>query len=85
MSDRSEFASGPGTNLDLGVGLLGVNETSGVDLDLLHVDGVCAEGEGHLDTVTGRVVAVGGGQVVDVGAAKRTKSAARPKKECTKE
>ncbi len=56
-----------GTHLDLSVGLLGVNETGRVDLDFLHVDGVGAKGEGHLDTVTSRVVAVGGGQVVDVG------------------
>lgn len=54
--------------LDLGVGLLGVDETSRVHLDLLHVNGVGAKGEGHLDTVTSRVVTVGGGKVVDVRA-----------------
>lgn len=49
--------------LDLGIGLAGVNKTSGVDLDLLHVDSLTTNGQGHLDTVASGVVTVGGGQV----------------------
>lgn len=52
--------------LDLRLGVLGVNETSRVDLDLLHVDCAAANVNGHLVSVTGGVVAIGGGEVVEL-------------------
>lgn len=47
--------------LELGAWVLGVDETGGVDLDLVHVDAVGADGHQHLLAVTGSVGAVGGG------------------------
>mmetsp|Transcript_9678 Transcript_9678/g.33396 ORF Transcript_9678/g.33396 Transcript_9678/m.33396 type:complete len:609 (+) Transcript_9678:2632-4458(+) len=55
-----------GQELDLGVGLRGVDEAGGVDLDPVDVDVGGAHGLGHLDSVSGAVLAVGGGQVLDV-------------------
>ena len=46
--------------LPLGAGVLGVDQTRGVDLDLVHVDAVGANGHDHLLSVTGGVRAVGG-------------------------
>lgn len=57
-----------GQELELGVWVLGVNQTSGVDLDLVHVDTVSTDGHQHLLAVTGSVGAVGGGQIEGVGA-----------------
>lgn len=54
--------------LGLGVGVLGVNETSRVDLDLVQVDAVTADGHNHLLAVTGGMGAVGGGEAEGVGA-----------------
>lgn len=54
--------------LDLGIRFAGVNKTSGVDLDHLHVDGLAANSQGHLDTVAGGVITVGSGQVPELGA-----------------
>jgi hypothetical protein len=48
-----------GQELDLGVGLVGVDEAGRVDLDLLHVDGPSADLGGHLVAVAGAVRAVG--------------------------
>lgn len=48
--------------LGLGVGVLGVNKTSGMDLDLVHVDAVAANGHDHLLAITGGVATVGGGE-----------------------
>lgn len=53
--------------LDLGIGILGVNETSGVDLNLLHIDTIGPNGKSHLVTITSAVVAVGGRKVVIFG------------------
>lgn len=53
--------------LELGSGVLGVDQTSGVDLDLVHVDAVGTNLHEHLLTVTGGVGAVGGGQTVGIG------------------
>jgi len=50
-----------GQELELGVGVLGVDETGRVDLDLVHIDTVGADGHQHLLTVTSSVGAVGGG------------------------
>lgn len=57
-----------GKELPLGARVLGVNETSGVDLDLVHVDTVTANGHDHLLTVTSSVCAVGGGKAIGIGA-----------------
>ena len=54
--------------LELGAWVLGVDETGGVDLNLVHVDAVGADGHQHLLAVTGSVGAVGGGQTEGVGA-----------------
>jgi hypothetical protein len=53
--------------LDLCVGVLGIDETSWVNLDLLHIDAVRTDSECHLVAVTGAVVAVGGREVVVLG------------------
>jgi len=52
--------------LDLGIRLIRVNETSGVDLDKVEVDSASADGEGHLDAVSGAVIAVGGGELKEI-------------------
>lgn len=54
--------------LELGAGVLGVDETGWVDLDLVHVDAVGANGHQHLLAVTSSVSTVGRGQPVGVGA-----------------
>ena len=54
--------------LPLGVGVLGVDETGRVDLNLVHVNAVTANGHDHLLTVTSGVGAVGGSKAVDIGA-----------------
>ena len=53
--------------LNLRVGLLGVDETGRVNLDLLKVDSRRADLNGHLVAVTSRVLAVGGGETVVLG------------------
>lgn len=50
--------------LHLGLGVLGVNQTSRVNLDLLEVDSAGANGKSELVAVTSAVVSVGGGQFV---------------------
>lgn len=57
-----------GQELDLGIRLSGVDQTGRVDLDLFHVDGLASNSDSHLDTVSGGVVAVGGGQVPKIRA-----------------
>lgn len=57
-----------GKELELGIWVLGVDQTGGVDLDLVHVDAVGTDGHQHLLAVTGSVGAVGGGQTEGVGA-----------------
>lgn len=54
--------------LDLGVGLRWVNETSGVNLNLLKIDSGSSNIDNHLLSVTSAVVTVSGGQVHQVGA-----------------
>lgn len=54
--------------LPLGAGILGVDETSRVDLNLVHINGITANGHDHLLAVTSGVGAVGGGKAVGVGA-----------------
>ena len=49
-----------GQELHLGVGVVGVNETSWVNLDLLKVNTVRTNGHSELLSVTSAVVAVGG-------------------------
>lgn len=56
-----------GQELDFRVGFLGIDETGRMYLNLLEVDGIAANSQAHLDAVTSAVVAVGRGQVVDVG------------------
>lgn len=53
--------------LPLGAGVLGVDETSRVDLNLVHVDAVTANLHDELLTITGSVGAVGGGKTHGVG------------------
>lgn len=53
--------------LPLGSGVLGVNETSGVNLDLVHVNAVTTNSHDHLLSVTSGVGAVGGGKPEGVG------------------
>ena len=57
-----------GEELDLRLGLVGVDEAGRVHLDLLEVDGARADGERHLLTITGTVLAVGGGEIPVLGA-----------------
>lgn len=54
--------------LPLGAGVLGVDKTGRVDLDLVHVDAVAANGHDHLLAVTSGVGAVGSGEAKGVGA-----------------
>jgi len=49
------------------IGLLGIYETSRVDLDLLQIDSMTTNSNSQLDTVTSAVITVGGGEVQDVG------------------
>lgn len=65
-TDTAEGLSGQ--ELDLGIGLTGIDQTGRVNLDLFHVDGLSSDGEGHLDTVSSSVVAVGGGQIPEIRA-----------------
>ena len=51
--------------LDLGVRLLDVNETGGVDLDLVHVDCVGASCERELDAVSSAMLTVGSRKIID--------------------
>ena len=57
-----------GQELDLRLGLVGVDEAGRVHLDLLEVDGARADGERHLLTITGTVLAIGGGEIPVLGA-----------------
>lgn len=52
--------------LPLGSGVLGVDETSGVNLDLVHVNSVTTDGHDHLLSVTSGVGTVGGGKAEGV-------------------
>jgi len=61
-TDTTESLSGQ--ELDLGVGLVGVNETSRVNLNLLKVDGIGTNSHGNLVAVTSAVVTVGRREVV---------------------
>jgi hypothetical protein len=54
--------------LDLGIRLVGVDETSGVDLNGSHVLHVGTNGDSHLDTITSAVLTVGGGEVTNIRA-----------------
>jgi hypothetical protein len=53
--------------LPLGTGILGVDETSWMNLDLIHINGVGANLYKHLLAVTSSVLAVGGSEIVHVG------------------
>ncbi len=55
-------------NFHLEPGSLGSTRPVGVNLDLVHVDAVSADGHDHLLAVAGGVRAVGGGQAEGVGA-----------------
>ena len=57
-TDTTESLSGQ--ELHLGVGVVGVNETSWVNLDLLEVNTVRTNGHSELLSVSNAVVAVGG-------------------------
>lgn len=57
-----------GQELPLVARVLGVDQTSGVDLDLVHVNAVTANGHDHLLTVTSGVCAVGSSEAKDLGA-----------------
>lgn len=57
-----------GEKLDLGVGLLGVDESRRVHLNLLKVDSVSSNVDDHLLSISRAVVAVGGGEVNELGA-----------------
>lgn len=57
-----------GQKLPLVAGILGVDETSGVDLDLVHVNAVTANGHDHLLAVTSGVGAVGGSETHELRA-----------------
>mmetsp|Transcript_12216 Transcript_12216/g.23655 ORF Transcript_12216/g.23655 Transcript_12216/m.23655 type:complete len:521 (-) Transcript_12216:387-1949(-) len=52
---------------DFRVGFLQIDQTGRVDLNLLHVHCTRTDGSGHLDTVSGAVLSVGGGQMEQVG------------------
>jgi hypothetical protein len=65
-TDTTECLSGQ--ELDFGIGLVGVNQTSGVNLDLFKVDSVSTSSHGQLVAVTSAVLAVGGGEVPVLGA-----------------
>lgn len=56
-----------GEELPLGSRVLGVDETSRVDLDLVHVNAVTANGHDHLLAITSGVGAVGSGKAHSVG------------------
>ena len=55
-----------GEELDLGVRLLGLDETGRMDLDPLHVDKLASDLLGHADAVTGAMNTVGGWEVHQV-------------------
>ena len=52
--------------LGLGSGILGVYQTSGVDLDLVHVNAIGTDLHEHLVSITSGVSTVGGGEIVGV-------------------
>ena len=54
--------------LDLGSWFVRVYQTSGVYLDLLHVDSAGTDGDGDLVSVTGTVITVRGGELPELGA-----------------
>lgn len=49
-----------GQELDLGLGILGVYETSRVHLDFLEINGLGTDSHSEFLSITGAVVAVGG-------------------------
>lgn len=53
-----------GQELDFGIRLVRIDQTGGMDLDLLQVDGAGANGNGHLLPITSRVIAIGGREFV---------------------
>jgi hypothetical protein len=55
-----------GQKLGLGCGILGVYKTSGMHLDLVHVDTLGADGHQDLVSITSGVRAIGGGKVKGV-------------------
>jgi len=57
-----------GEELDLGIGLSGVDDTGGVDLDPVQINVTGTDFEGHLETISGTVGSVGGGEVGELGA-----------------
>jgi hypothetical protein len=57
-----------GQELGLSIRILRVNQTSRVNLDLVHIDSISTKLHHHLLTVTSSVGAVGGRQVIYVGA-----------------
>lgn len=61
--------------LDLGVGVLRVDKTCGVDLNFFEIDTLGTDRHGHLVSVTGTVVAVGGGLGVSCGKTNNLRSA----------
>ena len=52
--------------LPLGCRILGVNEACGMDLDFVEVNAVAADVHEHLQSVAGRMVAVGAREVEGV-------------------
>jgi hypothetical protein len=64
-TDTTESLSGK--EFDLCLRLSGVDETSGVDLDLFEVNSASTDSHGHLLAITSAVVAVGGRKVPVLG------------------
>lgn len=64
-TDTTEGLSGQ--ELDFGIWVLGVDETSRVNLDLLEIDGAGSDRHGEFLAVTSAVVTVCGGEVVVFG------------------
>lgn len=62
-TDTSESLSGE--ELDFGVRVLGIDKSSRVDLDLLHINRLAPDADGHLVSITRGVVSIRGGQVVE--------------------
>lgn len=48
--------------------VLGVNETGGVDLNLVHIYAISTNSHEHLLAVTGGVLSISSGKIVDIGA-----------------
>lgn len=57
-----------GQELDLGIGLTGIDQAGRVNLDLFHVDGLTSNGKGHFNTISSSVVTVCGRQVPEIRA-----------------